>query len=170
MITAPISANNVTDVPVDMKCLTVDCQTLPKVIQVLIDEICDLKVDYRALDYGECVESATDLMDVLQNIINAIPCDSDSTPITEANDLLLTGLTTCSSDGWSCDEADACFEFANSCDPGIITVEVVTQALIDRGVAYGNTIKLLCDRVALLESQVATLQAQITIVQSTCCS
>ena len=169
MITSPISANAVTDVPVDMKCLTVDCQTLPKVIQVLIDEICDLKVDYRALDYGDCVASATDLMDVLQNIINAIPCDTGSTAVTEANDLLLTGLTTCSSDGWDCREVDACFEFTNTCDPGIITVEVVIQALIDRNVAYGNTITLLCNRISVLESQVTTLQAQVTLVQTTCC-
>lgn len=174
MITNPISAKQVVDVDVDMKCLpALTCKTLPNVLQSIIDKTCEATPDFSTLDF-KCVEPSTELLGTLQGIIDKLPCD-ESNPSPgdpdnpDASGYELTGLTTCSSDNWTCSESDACLEFTNPCTPGVITVKVVLQALIDREVAYGNVIKNLCSQIQAMQTQINTMQLQITTIQTSCC-
>lgn len=169
MNTAPIPASSVISLEVDWKCLEPTCDNLNDGLQVLVDKVCEPGPDFTRLVFGECVEADNDIVGILQSIIDAIQCNA-STPVTSANDLLLTGLTTCSTDSWNCASEDACLTLTNACEPGVITAQVVFQALIDRIVAQGNTIKSLCTRVTTAESAITTLQAQVALIQSTCCA
>ncbi len=170
MVNTPISANQVIDVPIELNCLEVPCKTLPNVLQAIVDKLCVAAPDLSTLDF-RCVVPTTapvDLLGVLQGIINVLPCDVDPVPPT-SNDGVITGLTGCTPDSWDCSDADACISLANVCNPGVVTVSVVLQALLNRNVSYGNAIKLLCAQVAALQSQISTLQLQVTTIQTTCC-
>lgn len=173
MVTNPISANQVTSVQLnDWKCLDVPCKTLPNTLQAIVDKVCDTP-DFTTLDFG-CVESSTTLLGTLQNTlgtINSLVCEDSGAPTeTNGSTLLVDRITACSSDNWSCAEPDACFDLTNSCDPGLITVGLLFQKLIDRNVAYGNVIKSLCTKISDLEAVVAAQQVAINLVQVNCCS
>jgi hypothetical protein len=171
VVTNPISADQVLSVNIDWKCLEVPCPNLKNGMQAIVDHICDTP-DFTTLDFG-CVTASDSLLGTLQSTldaINGIGCAPlDGSTVIDATDLLLAGLTTCSSDSWTCDSVDACLDFTNDCDPGVITVGLVSQKLIDRSVAYGNVIKDLCDRISDLEALVAAQQLTITTIQSSCC-
>lgn len=169
----PISANQVVSVVLeDWACLDVPCPTLPNVLQALVTKVCD-EPDFTTLNFG-CVTPATTLLGTLQNALTAIDgigcAPGGGAPVTDATDLDVTGITACSSDSWNCENADACFDLTNACDPGEVTVGLLLQKLIDRNVAYGNVIKDLCDRITDLENTVATQQLAITTIQTSCCS
>ena len=170
-VTNPISSNQVISVPIDWKCLEVPCPTLTLGLQAIVDKICD-EPDYTTLDFG-CVTPSETHLGTLQSILTAIDeigCGAHNlNTLTDATDLNVTGLTACSTDSWECNRADACFDFTNACDPGEITVGLVFQKLIDRNVAYGNMLKILCDRVTELEEIVADQQLAITNIQTSCC-
>ena len=173
MTSTPISANQVIDVPVDPKCLTVPCMTLPNVIQAIIDKLCLASPDFGALDF-RCVEPGTNLLEVLQGIINQLPCPTEEpgpVVLTTGNvtNGVLTNLSGCTPDSWDCSDANACFTLTNPCNPGTLTVGSVIQALLDRNVSYGNAIKLLCGQVTALQSQISSLQLQVTQIQTSCC-
>ena len=167
----PISSNQVVSVAIDLKCLDVPCPTLNNVLQAVVDKVCD-ETDFDAIDYG-CASPATTLTGALQSAftaISAIGCaPGGGTPVTDGSDLLVEGIQACSSDGWDCSSRDACFDLTNSCSPGDVTVALLFQKLIDRNVAYGNTIKGLCDRISELEQNVADLQLSVATIQSSCC-
>lgn len=172
-ITQPIPGNQIVDVSLsanDWACLTApNCPNLPNTLKLLITEICSLKnPGFDQLDFG-CVDSADTLVGILQNILNNITCEQTPPADDNVNDKVLTGLTECSSDGWDCDATDACFSISNECNPGVLTVKVVIQALIDRIVAQGNMIKSLCSRLTTAESDISTLQSQVTTLMATCC-
>lgn len=169
----PISANQVISVVLeDWACLDVPCPTLPNTLQAIVTKLCD-EPDWTAIDYG-CADTATTLQGAVQSAfdaINDIGCaPGGGAPVTDATDLDVTGITACSSDSWSCENADACFDLTNACDPGEVTVGLLFQILIDRNVAYGNVIKDLCNRITDLENTVAAQQLAITVIQSNCCS
>ena len=169
MNTAPIPASSVISLDVDWKCLDPTCDNLNAGLQALVDKVCAAGPDFTQLEFNGCVVPATDILGVLQHLIDATTCASDE-PVTSANNLILTGLTTCSTDSWNCSSAEACLDLTNACEPGVITAQIVFQALINRIVAQGNTIKSLCTRVTTAESAIATLQAQVALIQSTCCA
>lgn len=174
MVTNPLSANQIVDVPVDLKCLTVNCPTLPNVLQAIIDNACETEEGLDGLDLRCVVSADRSLQNVLQGIINALDCSggggggggSTSTDVSLSQ---ITGLNNCTTDNWDCSSANACFTLTDPCNPGTITLRFLIQMLIDRNVAYGNTIKTLCARVSTLESQIATIQTQITTIQTSCC-
>jgi hypothetical protein len=169
MITNPISANQVIDVAIDDKCLDITCKTLPNVLQAIVDKICEDEADYSTLDFG-CVESASSLTGVLQNILNAITCDEGgSGGQTTPNNLEITGLTPCTTDNWNCSNTDACFDLGNVCDPGVVTVKLALQKLINRNVAYGNVIKSLCSQISDLQQQINVINLTVTNIQTSCC-
>lgn len=147
------------------------CKTLDAGLQAIVDNICATP-DFTTLEFG-CVTPSTTLLGTLQNsltAINTIGCEAGGgTPITDATDLDVAGITACSSDSWSCASEDACFDLTNACDPGEVTVGLLFQKLIDRNVAYGNVIKTLCDRLSDLEDLVAAQQLAITTIQTSCC-
>lgn len=171
LITNPISANQVVDVPIDMGCIgSVPCKNLPNVLQAITDKICQ-GLDVSDLEFGDCVTPGSTVPEVLQNIITSITCADGGEPGCDCptNDIVLTGLTECSTDSWTCAQPDACFTLTNTCDPGVITLQVVLQALLDRNVAYGNVIKNQCAQISTLQSQVAALQLAVSNIQSSCC-
>jgi len=175
MTNNPISSNQVIDVPVTLNCLTPSCKTLNAVIQAVDTEVCNLKssTDVSGLAFGGCVAPADSVADVLQSIINALPCSTTvpGNPTFDADvaNAVLTGLLACSSDHWNCAAQDGCIDLTNQCDPGVVTVQLAIQALINRVVALGTTIKSQCDRIDDLETNIATMQLQITQLQ-TCCN
>lgn len=169
-VTSPISSNQVVSVAIDLKCLDVPCPTLNNVLQAIVDKTCE-ETDFTSIDYG-CATPATTLTGALQSAFNAIDgigCDPNGTPATDASELTVGGIQTCSSDSWDCSSRDACFDLTNPCSPGDVTVALLFQKLIDRNVAYGNVIKSLCDRISELEQNVADLQLAVATIQSSCC-
>ena len=170
MLTDPISANSVIGLNLNWGCITPapTCNDLPSALQKLIDTYCADGPDYSGLDFG-CVTPADNLLGVLQNVLNEISCDAPTTPMSNANDLLLTGLLTCQSDTWSCNSDDSCIPITNLCEPGDITVKLAIQTLMNRLVAYGNVIKSQCASIDTLQTQVAALTIQVNMIQSSCC-
>ena len=168
MITAPISSNQITNVPIEFTCIEPECKTLNAVLTAIDEKLCEAGPDYMTLDFTDCIAESDTQLGVLQNIIDAVSCITPSSTV--VGDAPITGLTFCSSDSWDCDENDACLTVTNACDPGVITVKVVLQALINRDVAQGNVIKDLCDRLTDLEATVAAQQLTIASIQSSCCA
>lgn len=168
LITNPISANQIADVAIDLKCVgPISCPTLPNVLQAMVDKICEVQ-DFSSLDFGACVGSGTTLLEILQAIIDAQQCGICDDNGSGSSDVI-TGLLECSSDNWSCAEANSCFTLTNPCAPGTITVKNVLQALLNRNVAYGNLLKIHCDQINTLQNQVATLELTVRGIQSSCC-
>jgi hypothetical protein len=170
MVTNPISANQIVSVDIDYKCLDVTCKDLPHVLQAIVDKVCD-EPDFTTLDFG-CVTPATTLLGTLQNTLTAVDtigCGAGGgAPVTNATTLTVAGITACSSEIWGCDSS-SCFDLTNACDPGEITVGLLFQKLINRNVAYANTIKSLCTRLEDAENAIAALQLSVTTIQTSCC-
>ena len=169
MISSPISANSVVDVDIDFKCLDVTCKTLPNTLQAIVDKVCE-SPDFESLEFGDCVQPGTTLLEVLTNIMAAITCSEGDVVTPEPEEAIIEGLTTCSTDSWNCASTDACLTFTNECSPGDTTLLVVLQTLINRIVAMGNVIKSQCTQISTLQSQMAVVQAQIVSIQATCCA
>lgn len=167
-----ISSNQVISVPITFECITPSCKNLNGVLQAIDAKLCeqsDLELNYNSLS-SNCVNSADNLQDLLQNIIGAISCSGSGSEPTPVPDATISGLTACSTDGWSCSRPDACFQFTNEIDPGNVTLKIVLQALIDRNVAYGNVITNLCSKISTLEADVAALQLTVSQIQESCCA
>ncbi len=166
MVTAPLSSNQITDVPVTFTCITPTCKDLNSVLLAIDAKLECEKPDYTTLDFGCVPESGTEL-GTLQNILNNISCSSPSSGTVP--DTTLTGITLCSTDHWGCGSPDACLTVPNVQNPGVITVKTLLQALINREVAMGVAIQGLCTRITDLEATVATQQLTITTIQTSCC-
>ncbi len=172
MVTSPISGNQVILGQIDWKCLQVRCASPSATdgVQALVDKVCG-EPDFTTIDYG-CADTADNLLGALQSAFTAIDtigcAAGGGTLVTNATDLTVTGITACSSEIWGC-ESPVCFDLTNACDPGVITVGLLFQKIIDRNVAYANTIKSLCNRLEDAENAIAALQLSVTTIQTTCC-
>lgn len=174
-IANPISANQVVDVAIDKKCLPITCFNLPNVLQALVDKVCAEGPDYTDLDL-KCTRPTTlTLIDILQGIIDELPCDPIVPPVPgspgypNATGYQVNNITNCTTDNWDCGSLNACFNLTDPCNPTVLTVGHLFQILIDRNVAYGNVIKTLCTQIASLQSQVNTIQLTVNTIQTTCC-
>lgn len=168
MITNPISANQVVDVNIDLNCLLIQgsCKTLPFVLQAIVDKVCEVTPpsDVLDLDY-DCFTVPADQKEFNQQLIDKI-CTLESR-VDTSNTCV---FNYCASDNWDCSIRDTCLIVENPCNPLVITVCDVVQALIRRAVSQGDVIIDLCQRVTTLEDRVDLLQTQLNIIQATCCN
>jgi hypothetical protein len=165
MITNPISANQIVDVSIDLKCLRVECPTLPNVLQTIVDKICEVVPIDNNLEYLDfkCFSVPGNVPEFYQEVIDKI-CAISS----EAGQTSCT-YDYCSSDNWDCEDA-TCLVVNNPCNPVSITNCDVIQALIKRTISQGNIIKDLCEEINTIKNRLNTLEAQLTIIQTTCCN
>jgi hypothetical protein len=166
MVTAPLSSSQIIDVPVTFACITPTCKDLNSVLLALDAKLECEKPDYTTLDFG-CVPEADTELGVLQNILDNISCTTPTSTVVP--DAPLTGITYCSTDHWNCGAPDACLTVTNPQNPGVITLKILLQAMINREVALGNTVLSLCSRISALEATVAAQQLTITTIQTSCC-
>ena len=168
MTTNPISANQIVDVNIDLKCLEVDCKTLPNVLQAVVDKVCETVTDsneFTPLDF-KCLDAVTTQTAFNQEVVDKL-CELEESGGPNAP---VCNLNYCASDNWDCQNRDTCLIVTNPCNPTTVTTCDVLQAMIKRMVAQGDVIIDLCSRVTTLESRVNTIQTQLTIIQTTCCN
>lgn len=152
----PIPAKKVVEVLENNRCLDIQCNDLPTVMQAVVDQLCNLEVP--TLDFG-CLEPVATVPELYQLLLTTA-CQTTVTPVqTEPT------YQYCSTDGWSCGDT-ACLEPSNPCNP--ISQADVIQALINRSNGYANVINTLCTRVTALEATVISLQNQLNSLKECC--
>ena len=182
IITNPIPANQVVDVDIDLKCLDEgggnNCgNTLKYVLQKIVDKIGDNLCGLEDLDF-KCLTESDNLPDILQSIINKLDCSNTSggsgvgtgtgTTTVNGSSVVLTGLTNCTTDNFSCSSATGCLTITDPCNHTSVTLQFVIQTLINRIVAQSNIIKTLCERMTGLQLQIDTINLRIDALRNCC--